>query len=51
VTLLGARADEAKPAAWRRLGVNRVLFALPPVGRDAVLPPLDQCAAVAAKIG
>jgi probable F420-dependent oxidoreductase len=51
VTLFGARPDEAKLAAWRALGVERVLFALPPAGRDAVLPLLDRYAAVAAKIG
>jgi alkanesulfonate monooxygenase SsuD/methylene tetrahydromethanopterin reductase-like flavin-dependent oxidoreductase (luciferase family) len=51
VTLFGARPDEAKLAGWRALGVERVLFPLPPAGRDAVLPLLDRYAAVAAKIG
>ncbi len=34
VTLFGARPDEAKLAAWRDLGVERVLLPLPPAGRD-----------------
>jgi len=38
MTLFGARPDEAKLAAWRDLGIERVLFALPPAGRDSVLP-------------
>ena len=50
VTLFGARPDESKLAAWRALGVERVLFGLPPAGRDAVLPLLDRYSAVAAKI-
>lgn len=51
VSLFGARADEAKLAAWRDLGVARVLFALPSAGRDRVLPLLDQYAALAVKVG
>jgi probable F420-dependent oxidoreductase len=51
VSLFGARMDEAKLAAWRDLGVTRVIFGLPPAGADRVLPVLDQCAALAAKVG
>src|SRR5262245_40722796 len=51
VSLFGARPDEAKLAAWRAAGVERVLFPLPSAGRDAVLPLLDHYGAVAAKIG
>jgi probable F420-dependent oxidoreductase len=51
VSLFGARPDEAKLAAWRDQGVARVLFTLPSAGRDRVLPLLDQCAALAVKIG
>jgi len=51
VTLFGARPDEARLAAWRDLGVARVLFPLPAAGADKVLPLLDQYAAVARKIG
>jgi probable F420-dependent oxidoreductase len=50
VTLFGARPDEAKLAAWRALGIERVIFGVPPAGRDAVLPLLDRYGAVAAKI-
>jgi len=51
VTLFGARADEAKLAAWRALGVERVVFWLPAAGRDAVLPLLDRYGALAARVG
>jgi probable F420-dependent oxidoreductase len=51
VTLFGARADESKLAAWRGMGVERVVFPVPADGRDAVMPMLDRYAAVAAKIG
>ena len=50
VTLFGARPDERKLAAWRDMGVERVVFPLPPAGRDAVLPLLDQYGTLAAKI-
>lgn len=51
VTLFGAPPDEARLAAWRDLGVARVLFNLPSAGRDRVLPLLDRYAALAPKIG
>ena len=51
VTLFGARADEAKIAAWGALGEERVVFGLPPAGRDSVLPLLDRYGALAAKLG
>ncbi len=51
VSLFGARPDEAKLAAWRDLGIARVVFALPSAGRDRVLPLLDQYAALAVKVG
>jgi probable F420-dependent oxidoreductase len=51
LTLFGARPDEARLAAWRDVGVERVVFAVPSAGRDRVLPVLDQYATVARKIG
>ena len=51
VTLFGVRPDEAKLAAWRDMGVERVLFHLPPAGRDGVLPLLDRYGALAGKLG
>jgi probable F420-dependent oxidoreductase len=51
VSLFGVRPDEGKLAAWRDLGIHRVLFNLPAAGRDEVLPLLDKFAALAAKIG
>jgi hypothetical protein len=51
VSPFGTRPDEANLAAWRDLGVARVVFTLPSAGRDRVLPLLDQFAALAVKIG
>ena len=51
VSLFGARPDETKLAAWRDLGVERVLFTMPPAGSDKVLPLLDQYAVLMAKLG
>jgi probable F420-dependent oxidoreductase len=51
VSLFGARPDEGRLAALRDQGVARVLFTLPPAGRDRVLPLLDQYAGLAAKVG
>lgn len=51
VSLFGARPEEAKLSAWRDLGVARAIFGLPPAGREAVLPLLDQYAALATRVG
>jgi len=51
LSLFGARPDAARLAAWRDIGVERVVFALPSEGRDRVLPLLDQQAALMRSIG
>ncbi|HYB44560.1 MAG TPA: LLM class F420-dependent oxidoreductase [Candidatus Methylomirabilis sp.] len=51
VTLFGARPDEVKLTGWRDMGVARVLFHVPPAGRDRVLPLLDKYRDLATKIG
>jgi hypothetical protein len=45
VSLFGAPADPDALRQLRDLGVARVIFALPPRGRDDVLPLLDRYAA------
>jgi hypothetical protein len=35
----------------RDAGVDRAIFALPPAGRDTVLPLIDQYAALMKKLG
>jgi probable F420-dependent oxidoreductase len=42
VTLYGARADEQAMEEYRKMGVDRVIFGLPPAGRDTVLRLLDR---------
>jgi len=51
VSLFGVRPDEGKLAAWRVLGVARVVFFVPSALAGTVLPLLDQYAAVAKKVG
>lgn len=51
VSLFGTPPDQARLAAWRDLGVERAIFRLPSEGRDAILPLLDQYAALAKKVG
>jgi probable F420-dependent oxidoreductase len=51
VSLFGVRPDEGKLAAWRDLGVARVVFFVPSALAGTVLPLLDQYAAVARKVG
>jgi probable F420-dependent oxidoreductase len=51
VSLFGVRPDEGKLAAWRDLGVARVVFFVPSALAGTVLPLLDQYAAVAKKVG
>ena len=51
VSLFGVRPDEGKLAAWRDMGVARVVFFVPSALAGTVLPLLDQYAAVARKVG
>jgi probable F420-dependent oxidoreductase len=44
-TLFGAKLEAGYVAQCRAAGLDRALFALPPEGRDAVLPVMDKCAA------
>jgi probable F420-dependent oxidoreductase len=46
VSVYGARIDAGAVAAFRDLGVERVIFSLPSKGRDDVLPLLDRGAGV-----
>ena len=50
-TLFGTPADEQALSGWRDLGVERAIFLLPAVARDAVLPRLDKLAELARKVG
>jgi len=51
VSIFGAPTDEARLAALRDAGITRVIFGLPPAGRDQVLPLLDKYATLSSKIG
>jgi probable F420-dependent oxidoreductase len=51
VSLFGVRPDEGKLAAWRDMGVARVVFFVPSSLAGTVLPLVDQYAAVARKVG
>ncbi|HEY4910582.1 MAG TPA: LLM class F420-dependent oxidoreductase, partial [Methylomirabilota bacterium] len=51
VSLFGVRPDEGKLAAWRDMGVARVVFFVPSALAGTVLPLVDQYAAVARKVG
>ena len=41
-TLFGAKPEDGYLAQCKAAGVDRALFALPPQGRDAVLPVIDK---------
>ena len=47
VVLYAVRPDPAKLAYYQTLGIEEVVFQLPPAGADVVLPLLDHCAEVA----
>jgi probable F420-dependent oxidoreductase len=51
VTIFGTPPDEEAIEHYRRVGVERVSFGLPPAGRDAVLPLMDRYAEFARKMG
>jgi probable F420-dependent oxidoreductase len=51
VSVYGAAPREKAMARYESLGVDRVVFALPPAPRDELLPILDQCAELARKVG
>jgi len=42
VTLFGGRPEAAYLEKCRAAGIDRVLFALPPEGREVVMPVIDQ---------
>ncbi len=48
ITIYGAPHDRAQIEEFAALGVNRLVFGLPPEGTDTVLPMLDQLAEVKA---
>jgi alkanesulfonate monooxygenase SsuD/methylene tetrahydromethanopterin reductase-like flavin-dependent oxidoreductase (luciferase family) len=41
-TLFGTKPEERYVAQCKAAGVDRALFALPPAGRDKVLPVIDE---------
>jgi hypothetical protein len=47
VTIFGPQADAAVIEAHAKLGVDRIVFGLPPASRDTVLPLLEQRAKLA----
>ena len=49
ITIFGALGEDGELAEYERLGVARVVFRLPPRGRDEVLPALDRFAAIQAR--
>jgi probable F420-dependent oxidoreductase len=49
ITLFGAPRDPEAVAHYESLGVERLIFMLPPAGADVVLPKLDSYAEVALK--
>jgi hypothetical protein len=48
VSIFGAKPDRATVDSLEGLGVERVIFMVPPGPRDAVLPKLDQYATLIA---
>ena len=42
VSVFGAKPDEATLETYAQAGITRAILRLPPEGRDAVLPLLDQ---------
>jgi probable F420-dependent oxidoreductase len=51
VSVFGARPDHETAQRWAELEVDRLVFGLPPAGRDEVLAKLDQRAELAASVG
>jgi probable F420-dependent oxidoreductase len=49
ISIFGALGEDGELAEYERLGVTRVVFRLPPRGRDEVLPALDRFAAIQAR--
>jgi probable F420-dependent oxidoreductase len=50
VSVYGVAASDKVAARYREIGVDRVVFGLPPAARDEILPVLDRCAEVKAKL-
>ncbi len=44
ITIFYAKPDEDLLSEFRKLGVARVIFSLPPAGREVVIPKLDELA-------
>lgn len=51
VTIFGAPANPEVLEKYRRAGITRAVFGLPPAGRDKVLPLMDQYAELIGKLG
>jgi probable F420-dependent oxidoreductase len=51
VSVFGARPDHDTTQRWAELEVDRLVFALPPAGRDEVLVHLDNQAELVASLG
>ena len=51
VTVLGCPPEPEECARFRASDVTRIVFGLPPAGRDVVLPLLDRYAGLAEEIG
>jgi hypothetical protein len=50
VSVYGAGPDPQSLESYAEIGVDRTIFALPSVGRDAALPLLDQYAEAMTKL-
>jgi len=50
ISIYGAPADAAELARLRERGIHRVVFGLPPAGRDEILPLLDARAKLLAQL-
>jgi hypothetical protein len=51
VTIFGATQKPEALARYAELGVERVLFGLPPAGADQVLPKLDRLVELTGRAG
>jgi len=51
ISSYGSPANADVLARYRDHGITRAVFALPPAGRDVILPMLDQLAELASKVG
>lgn len=51
VTVMGCPPEPEEVARFRASDVTRIVFGLPPAGRDVVLPLLDRYAGLAEEIG